>query len=121
MNDAATLKVSGLARMEVSWAPPSPSWMKLNTNAAIGNNGWVSLAAVLRVHEGNIRAAMAFACTTQLDLFHAEYLAFYDGLKWLRRFSSNRLHIELDAMNVVGALLSGREMSSSTGSRDTLS
>lgn len=42
LNDAATWKISGLARMEAIWVPSLFGWMKFNTDATMGNNGWVA-------------------------------------------------------------------------------
>lgn len=84
--------------------------MKLNTDASIDDHGRVGLGAVLRDHNGKVKAAMSCMGVRQTDIFHAECMTIKKGLRWLRRFNSSYIIIETDASQVVGAILSGKEI-----------
>ncbi|KAL5856495.1 hypothetical protein ACOSQ3_003953 [Xanthoceras sorbifolium] len=64
------------------WEAPSPSWVKLNSNAAIDlPNKKIDFGVVIRDYESRVIAAMASSLSSMVSVECAEGLAMLEGLK----------------------------------------
>lgn len=115
VRDAKMAAAPKAARADLHWLPPPAGWSKMNTDATINNQGTVGIAAIIREAGGRVMAAMAKRTSVQMDIFGAECLAIREGLRLLRRHSSQHMIIESDALNAVNAIRAGTYLRSAAG------
>jgi ribonuclease HI len=89
------------------WRPPSPGWIKLNTDASFIGNGRPSAAgAVARNHKGDVVLAACSPLISCLDAEDAEAKAALMGIKLLTDRGIDKIIIEGDYALVTNALRS---------------
>jgi hypothetical protein len=86
----------------LKWQPPSPGWVKVNTDAAFyetDNHG--ATACVLRDHAGSFGEAQAKWYDQILDACTMEAMACRDGLKMAIQSGFQRIHLETDCLDII--------------------
>ncbi|KAL5854145.1 hypothetical protein ACOSQ4_003947 [Xanthoceras sorbifolium] len=88
------------------WEAPSPSWVKLNSNAAIDlPNKKIDFGVVIRDYESRVIAAMASSLSSMVSVECAEGLAMLEGLKLAVDVGVSHCVVETDAASLVSLVV----------------
>ncbi|PON68744.1 Ribonuclease H-like domain containing protein [Parasponia andersonii] len=84
LNQTPSLSSPRQDRSNVSlWSAPSAGFLKLNIDATMKNGvNFIGIGAVIRVHDGVVKGALARCYYGVFSPFIAEYIAFREGLKF---------------------------------------
>ena len=112
-NAAALCKAPLVKRVSpATWRPPAAGLLKLNTDAAVVNEGGVTgLGGVIRDTEGEVLGAFSKRVQGCLDVQTAECLAIRAGLIFAMESGLRVAEVESDALNVVRAIQSSSNLS----------
>uniref|UniRef100_A0A8I7BI56 RNase H type-1 domain-containing protein n=1 Tax=Hordeum vulgare subsp. vulgare TaxID=112509 RepID=A0A8I7BI56_HORVV len=93
-------------RMPQKWKPPDEGWVKVNSDGAVSRRGEGGCGGgdVLRDHHGAFLAASCHHFPTFTDPISAEIHACRRALQVATEINATRVHIELDAKEVVDML-----------------
>ncbi|KAL5808887.1 hypothetical protein ACOSQ3_029578 [Xanthoceras sorbifolium] len=100
----------------LKWVAPSPSWFKLNSDAAIDvSRKRIGIGVVIRDWKGRVAAAFATFLPVLLPVECAEALAILEGLKFAASMGVFPIGVESDTASVVGAIRSNKPPRSELG------
>lgn len=89
--------------------------MKINTDAAIGKDGWIGIGAVMQDEGGHIVTSLMTKVRGLLNVFHGEVIAIKENLHLIQEVNLENIIIQSDARTVSNALAnSGQEESETT-------
>ncbi|KAL2932103.1 hypothetical protein RDABS01_037513 [Bienertia sinuspersici] len=89
------------------WSPPALGWVKVNVDAHVREGVYVELGAVLRDHEGLVKAMAARKTRARWSSEVAETAAAVFGLRIAQEMGYRQVHLETDAMGVATRIKQG--------------
>lgn len=97
-------EVNYFLRDLVKWHTPPIGWVKANTDAAIGDDGQISVGVVMRDDKGFVVAALMAHFLGLPNAFYGEVLAIKECMLLIHKCSQMKIMIETDAHEVVQAI-----------------
>ncbi|KAL2894080.1 hypothetical protein RDABS01_009989, partial [Bienertia sinuspersici] len=102
-------------RSREKWGRPPAGHFKLNTDAALRDNGRVGLGAVLRDSEGDVLVAVCDTVNGVSEVEVAEALALRRAVQIVMEAGFHSFSIEVDCLVLANAVLKKREVRSTFG------
>ncbi|KAK2394949.1 hypothetical protein QL285_056723 [Trifolium repens] len=104
VNDVMESRESML--MHIGWKPPTGSFVKLNTDGALKDNGSAGCGGLIRGSEGEWIGGFAKSVGT-CSAFIAELWGVFEGLMYARRMGFLHIELNIDSMTVVKVIKTG--------------
>ena len=95
--------------MSLPWIPPSPGWVKLNTNGSFATDGMAGAGMVLRGADGSIIFSACRELRSCRDMLEAELCACMEGLSFAIQRSDLPIVTEMDSLVAV-SMIQDREL-----------
>lgn len=108
MVEAQLTKVGSLLGAERSWLAALGGWMKMNCDVTVDETGRTGVGVVVWDASGTIKVFLALPNQSCYGVFHIESSAIAEGLRKLCWFCASRFIVEIDASQVVEAILEGK-------------
>lgn len=95
--------------MSLPWIPPSPGWVKLNTDGSFATDGTTGAGMVLRGADGSIIFSACRELRSCRDMLEAELCACMEGLSFAIQRSDLPIVTEMDSLVAV-SMIQDREL-----------